>query len=289
MKKFNFILQEFLKILLLFLISFVWTRYFLKKLWLTILVSSIIVVFSYGIMTITNKKKKTKTKLKQKEMENAENSFLSLACQGKTKSIDFFANLANKKHQNIKKNKSYVVIYHEKENVKTVLCFDSSFDGLNITKFMEIYTKIKQENATKIVICCKEVSDKNLQTFLSNFDEKILILNQYDTYEKLYKYYDFYPKITNTYKSDKKLLFKDCLSYSFNKKRTKSYLFSALILIFCSLFVRASLYYCIVSSVLIICAIISQFNKLYNQKITSEILWLWQFYMFEILSCWFFV
>lgn len=222
-------------------------------------------------------------------MENAENSYLSLVCQGKSKTIDFFANLAKKKHQNIKKHKSYVVIYHETENVKTILCFDPSFDGLNVTKFMEIYTKIKQENATKIVICCKEVSDKNLQTFLSNFNEKILILNQYDTYEKLYKYYDFFPEITNTYKSDKKLLFKDFISYSFNKKRTKNYLFSALILIFCSMFVRSSLYYCIISSVLIICAIISQFNSLYNPKITSEILWLWQFYMFKIFSCWFFV
>ena len=137
---------------------------------------------------------------------------------------------------------------------------------------MEIYNKIKPEKATKIIICCKEIADKNLLVFCNNFQEKFLLLNQYDTYEKLYKHYDEFPEITIKYSKEKKMMFKDFLAYSFNKKRTKGYIFSAFILVFASLFVRSSLYYCIIASLLVVFAVLSQFNPYFNVKTNTEIL-----------------
>lgn len=270
MRKINLIFQNALSFLFVFLIFFVWIRYILRKLWLSVFVSALLSVLVCFVSWFVRRKKSLKKGLKLKEKEDAENMFFSLACDNNP--IDFFVKLASKKHNNISKHKKYIVINHEKEKVKTLLYFFASFDGLNISKFIEIYQQIKKEKASKIVICCKCVPDKQLFTFCENFEEKFLILDEFGSYEKLYKFYDFYPEMTHKYKKEKKLVFKDFLAYSFNKKRTKGYLFSSLILILSGLFVRTTIYYCIVASLLIVFAVVSRFNPYFNKKIDPEIL-----------------
>ena len=270
MRKINLILQEILKFVLLFLFCFVWTRYFLRKLWTAILISLLLTACLYAIMFILKRKKQNKIGLKLKEKEEAENMFLSLSCESNP--MDFFVKLASKKHKEIKKYKNYLVINHVNDGVKTLLWFDNSFYGLTIARFMEIYGKVKKEKATKIVICCKEIAEKQLITFSQNFDEKFLFLNEYDTYEKLYKFYDCYPEITRKYSKEKKMVFKDFIAYSFNKKRTKGYLFSAFILILSSLFIRTTIYYCIIASILVVFALVSQFNPYYNSNKEIEVI-----------------
>lgn len=270
MRKINLILQEILKFVLLFLFFFVWTRYFLRKLWTAILISLLLTACLYAILFILKRKKQNKIGLKLKEKEEAENMFLSLSCESNP--MDFFVKLASKKHKEIKKYKNYLVINHVNDGVKTLLWFDNSFYGLTIARFMEIYGKVKKEKATKIVICCKEIAEKQLITFSQNFNEKFLFLNEYDSYEKLYKFYDCYPEITRKYSKEKKMVFKDFIAYSFNKKRTKGYLFSAFILILSSLFIRTTIYYCIIASILVVFALVSQFNPYYNSNKEIEVI-----------------
>ncbi len=301
MRKISFAFQEMLKFCLIFFLFFVWLRYFLDKLWLSVFLAVLLTcVLQVGIYFFKRKKKK-KIGLKFKEKEEAENMFLSLACENKP--IDFFEKLASKKHKDIIKHKDYLVITHHLESAsnsmsnstlkaktsskstasststaskeeikKTLLYVDFSFEGLTIPRFMAIYNKVKKEKAEKIVICCKEIVDKKLPSFVSNFDEKFLILDVYSTYEKLYKFYDCFPEITKKYQKEKKMAFKDFVAYSFNKQRTKGYLFSAIILIICGLFVRATLYYCIIASLLVVFALISQFNPIYNLKSETDVL-----------------
>ncbi len=270
MKRLSLFFQEVLKISFVFLLCFIWIRYFVRKLWLANLLSVLFTGVAYAVMLFFNRKKQQKQGLKLKEKEEAENMFLSLACNDK--SIDFFVKLASKKHKNITKHKNYIVINHEMQNVKTLLYADLSFEGLSIARFMEIYAKIKKEKAAKIVIVCKEITDKQLENFCSNFKEKFLLLDEYGAYQKLYKYYTCFPEITHKYNATKKMAFKDFVAYSFNKKRTKGYLFSALILILSGIFVRMSIYYCVVASVLIVCAVVSQFNPYFNTKGEPEVL-----------------
>lgn len=264
MRKISLIIQEILKYFILFLLFFIWIRYFVRNLALSIILSIILSGILFIILYFFNYKKNNKNNLKIKEKENAENIFLSLACDDKY--IDFFVKLASKKHKNITKHKSYIVVNHEDVGVKTLLYVDLSFDGLSIAKFIEIYNKIKKEKCQKIVICCKNIIDKNIYSFLTNFKEKIIILDAYDTYKKLYKYYDFYPEITKKYNNERKMVFKDFLAYSFNKKKTKAYLFSAFILILSSLFIPTTIYYCVIASILVVFALISQFNPYFNTK-----------------------
>lgn len=268
MKKINFILQEFLKFLLIFLLIFVWARYALRKLWLSLLISLAITSVIYVILFFILRKKATKNSMKIKEKEDAENMFLSLSCDNKR--MDFFVKLASKKHQNVKKHSDYLVVTHE-NNVKTILFCEFSFENLTPSRFIQIYNKLKKERATKIVILCYE-HDRDIDAFASNFPEKILLFNRYETYFKLYKYYDCSPEIKQAYKKEKMMAFKDFIAFSFNKKRAKGYLFSSIILIISALFVRASIYYCVVASVLIVFAIISQFNHVFNVRDDSEIL-----------------
>lgn len=270
MKTINLIIQECLKVLFIFLLTFIWIRYFIKKLWLAIILSAFFSALIYFVIRFFVQKKHNKTSLKLKEKESAENMYFSLACQENP--MTFFAKLASKKHTNIKKHKNYITIIHEEEKVSTLLYFDRSFSGMDIPRFMDIYQSIKKENASKIIICCKSIVDKQLSTFCSNLKEKILIFDEYTAYEKLYKYYNCFPEITQTFSKNKKMIFKDLVAHSFNKKRTKGYLFSALILILSGIFVKMSIYYCVIASLLVVSAIISQFNPYYNIKTDPEVL-----------------
>ena len=270
MKKISLVIQELLKLFLIFLIFFVWIRYMIRSLWIAMLISSLCTIGIYAILFILSRKKKIKLGLKIKEKESAENIFLSLCFDSSP--MDFFLKMASKRHHNITKHKKYLTIEYKLENVKTILWFDGSFEGLTVPRLCEIYDHIKKEKATKIVVCCYEISDKNLSSFLRTFEEKIVILDRYQTYEKLYKLYDCFPQVTKTYPKEKATAFKDMLGYTFNKKRTKNYLFSALILILSGLFVRVTIYYCIIASLLIVFAIISQFNSSFNAKNDDEII-----------------
>ena len=210
--------------------------------------------------------------------------YLSLVCQNKP--IDFFANILSKQYEKIDKHPDYVTYVQNKsadeqkqtknsqneslksleKYEKTVLYFDNSFDGLNVSKFLNIYNKLKKEKSNEIIIICKEINDKQVFSICQNFKEKFVILDQYQTYQKIYKPNQTYPEIEVKCKNEKKMVFKDFVSYSFNKNRTKGYLFSAFVLILSSLFVRATIYYCIIASIFVVFALVSQFNPYFNKK-----------------------
>lgn len=263
MRRVNLFFQEIIKIFAFFLFYFVWIRYFLHSFAYATALSILCSIVSYSTILLFRRKKLGKNNLKLKEKEDAENMFLSLVFSNNP--INFFYKLAKKKHPNVTKHKNYIVIEYSLENAKTVLCFDNSFSGLTQEKFVSTYNVIKKENPTKIVICCKDITDKSLFAFCLNFQEKIIIFDLYDTYQKLYKTYQMYPEITRTYRKEKKMAFKDFVAYSFNKKRTKGYLFSAFILVLSGIFVRATLYYCFMSTILLLFALISALNPYFNK------------------------
>ena len=268
MKRISLFLQEVIKIFAFFLLFFVWIRYFLHSFWTAFAISILCSIGLYAFLLFFSKRKQTRKGLKLKEKEDAANMFLSLIFSSNP--MEFFLQLVKKKHPQAEKHQKYISICYSLEKAKTILWFDDSFDGLTQAKLVRIYNYVKKEKPTKIVVCCKEIADKNLFSFCLNFEEKIIVLDQFEMYEKLFKTYNYFPKITRTYQKEKRLVFKDLVAYSFNKKRTKSYLFSAFILVFSGLFVRATLYYCIISSILVLFAFISALNPYFNK--TNEIL-----------------
>lgn len=266
MKKILNIFQILLQVALIFFIVLIWARYFISSLWLGLLVSLIVTIFIELAIKFLQKRTNTAKNLKLQEKEEAENMFLSL-CTSSTP-LNFFYELAKTKHKAIKKGK-YILIEHEEDIVALIPIL--SFSPLQSDDLLPFISLAKKSNWKKIVVVCGEV-DRNTNSFAKNFDIEILLLDKYNSYSNLYKPYDFFPTITMKYKKDKKLAFKDLIAYSFNRGRTKGYLFSAFILFLSSLLIRPSIYYCIVASLLLLFALISYTNPYFNPKIKKEVL-----------------
>ncbi len=268
MKLILFVLQKFLKLSLIFFIFFIWLRFFTKSLWLSIFISTIATTIIEIITFIFSNKTKFKASLKIKEKENAENMFLSLSTN--PSSLDFFLNLVLTRHPNSIKKKGCIQINH-RDQTKVILQPFLQLKKLTLNDVLTLTSLVNKESPDKLVITCFEY-EKEVIPFVRNFGYEIIILDRFETYSHLYKEYDFYPEMTMKYKKDGKLGFKDLIAFSFNKSRTKGYIFASLLLFATSFFVRLNIYYCIVSSLLLIFALISYINPKYNIKIKDEII-----------------
>lgn len=259
------ILQIFFKVFLIFLITFVWVRYFVKSLAYSILISAFLTMIIDFLTRYFSNKKQKRISLKKDEIKNAENMFLSLATSNN--GFSFLKNTFSQKHNLISKKKYF--IYED----KTLLYPYFSLSPVTPNEIIDIMSVVSKEKINKIVIVSGEFSS-DCQKIISLYDKQIILLNQYETYEKIYKSYQSFPAISNKIAQTKKTSIKDLLSYSFNRSRTKGYVFSAIIIFICSLFVKASLYYAIITSTLLIFAIISFSNPFFNKKTPQEDFWL---------------
>ena len=266
MQKVSRFFQIFFKFLMIFFISFIWVRYFIKSLWQSFLISLAITILIDIISRIFTKKKNAHILLKSKEREKAENCFFSL-CMDEN-NLEFLFKLASSRHCCKKLSKCILILHPES---KIILFPYFNFLSLSQDDVVKIVNSVKTHNPTKIVILCHSIL-KETASFVKNFDIDVQLLDQYDAYQKLYKIYDVYPEIKYSYKKDKKLALKDLAMYSLNRSRAKGYFFSALILIFSSFFVRANLYYAIVASLLVILALISLYDPFSKNKINKELL-----------------
>ncbi len=268
MKKLLYIFQIILKFSLIFLISFIWLRFLLKPLWLSLVLSIALTIVLELIFHLFAKKTKIKNDLKISEKENADNMFLSLLTNENY--LDFFAELVKSRHKNIVKKKDYIIINHL-DNTKVVLFPYIKLQNFSLNDIITLTNALKKEYVNKLVILCNDY-DKNVTPFFRNFDYQITILDRYECYRDLYKEYDFFPEITMKYKKEAKLNFKDLLAYSFNRSRTKGYIFASIILFITSFFVKLNIYYCIVSTLLLLFALISFINPKYNYKSSNELI-----------------
>lgn len=266
MKRFLFIIQAFIKCALIFLIAFIWLRFIFDAFWLSLIISFVITLVIELLSVFLTRKKGAKNNLKIKEKEDAENMFFSLA-QDKNR-LDFFYSLAKSRHSNVLKLKNYIEISHN-DSAKVILYPFMKFQKLTQDDILEITNGLKTF-PDKLVITCNEY-DKSILNFVKSFSFDIVVIDKYETYFALYKEYDFYPEIT-VFQKQTKYSFKDFLSYSFNRSKTKGYLLSALALFVISFFVQMSVYYCIIATLLLFFALLSFTNKTYNKKIEKELL-----------------
>jgi len=264
MKKFNLIIQFIFRIFLYFILSFIWVKYLLNNFFISFCISVGIALFIEIITRLINQKNNKNKLLKNTEKINAENSFLSLATSNNY--LIFFNNLAQKKYITELKN-NFIKIIHDDYFV--ILYPLLKFSEITAEDVNSILKTIEIKNVKKIVIPCGEIS-KPARDFIKNIDTEIILLDKYNSYEKLYKYYNFFPDITKKYKENSKETFNEILAISFNKQKTKNYLFSALIILFSSIFVKLNIYYCLISSILVIFAIISFFSP-FNKKKSNNV------------------
>lgn len=267
MKRFSRIFQAFFRCVLIFFIAFVWARYFISPLWLSLVVAIATSVIVDAILRIIFRRKNSIAALKKNEQEEAENAFLSLSLD--PKALDFFLRLASSRHS-AEKKKNCILISHD-DGEKVLLIPHLPHKNLSPDDIAAYVLAARNFGAKKVVIPCKN-ADKECFSFAKNFEEEFVILNQYEAYQKLYREYNMLPEIKIKYKKEKALAFRELAIFSLNKSRAKGYFLSALVLCFSTLFVRTTIYYCVVASVLMILALVSLFNPFERNAKVSQIL-----------------
>jgi len=267
MKTVNFIFSKILRILLIFLLFFIWVRYYEKSLALAVAYTSVLTLVFDFFLTFITKKKDLKASMKKGELAKAEGYCNNFIFNGNAVAVNFYFELLGQNFSATKKT-NYVIF--ENNNEKNILFPYYKYDKLSIQDLVFVYEKVKKLTVNKIIICTNDVEQKTKE-LVSKLPIKFLILNKYETYENIMKNYNFFPDSLLNIDDNTKLNFKNFLAFSFNKKRAIGYIFSSIILIISSLFVRVTIYYLVFSSILLLMAIFSYTNTLYNKKITTDI------------------
>lgn len=258
MKKISRVFQIFFKLVLIFFLVFVWIRYFTKSLIKSVIISALITAIIDFLTRIIFAKHAQKNQLKTKEKEDAENIFLSLAIDD---GDNFFSNLFSKKanfHKHFQTNAQSQIYHFEENNEKIAVATYFNLSPLSVKQIVDVMKYVRKNKIKNITFLSGEIEQECFK-FIKIFDEKIVLLNKYQTYKEIYQKENLFPKITRQPPKDKKYSIKEMFAYSINPARAKGYFFSALALFFCCLFTKMTIYYSIVISVLLLLAILSNF------------------------------
>ena len=247
------------------MIFFIWLRYYIN-ITEAVVLSVILSVIVLLILKIFSRAKTNVTNLKNKERQEAEAMFENLI---KEKNYSFFYSLASTRHKNVRKKR--IVTMLEKENGTILLYPFLKMRLLETDDLLSICSQAKKYKADKIIVLAKEYAG-SVKSFASTLKVDILLLDQYETYQYLFKEYDFYPQYESVVKAGKKERLKEILDYSFARARAKGYIISAIILIVIAFLFRQSLYYSIVATLLLIFAFICIIRNPKQKKISKQIL-----------------
>ena len=256
------------KFVLTFLFNFIWCTYFFKSQTTRWLISIVISIFLSLVFYAVSKRKDKKNKISSKEKQHIIDVLNTFIYMQSNKLIDFFYRLVQTKHKVIKYNK-HLIIENDDGNVVLYPCIKN--EKLTLADFAEIIKDVSNKEFKRLVILCLDFDNKlNIEKNKFKFD--ILFVKNGEIYFKLLKKYEFYPEITIKSQKKSKNTLKFLLASAVNKKRTKSYLLSALCLLFASFFNPYRFYYVFVSSVLILLALFSRFNFTFNDSKETNIL-----------------
>ena len=255
------IVDNLFRFILLFLVNLIWCTYFISPSYVSVLLAfgmSILMIYILNKIHGKNNVKKLIQLKEEQRIEDITNTFLFMT---KSEIVSFFYRLASSRHKcTIKFNHIEI----ETESLPVYLYPMFKPNELDSLAVLEIYKKIKDKKIKRIIILTNTIA-QNISNITKYFNFEVIILNKKECYYKLLKEYEFYPEIKIKNNKIIKNNFKQILQFALNKRKTKSYLFSAIFLIFSSIFVRNKLYYLIFSSILILLALFSHLNPTFNK------------------------
>ena len=243
------VLKWLIKFALVFMIFFIWLRYAFDSDLQAALISLPCGMIVIALINLLTRNKKETISLKIKEEQEARSMFDNLI---QNKNYDFFFQLAKTRHKNVKKNRICTII--ENEEGKIMIYPYLKMKALDKDCALSIYISAKKQKIAKVIICAQTI-EKDVENFCKNLSIDIVLLDQYDCYQYLFKEYDFFPQQTHTSSSSSK--YKQIFGYAFNRSRAKGYAISAMLLLAISFFIRQNLYYCIVATILLLFALLS--------------------------------
>ena len=239
----------------LFLIFFAWTKFIFKKNLIALILTFSIIIAINISKSIKNYVKSNKRKNQELKKKDIENCMLSLLAQSDKENLDFFSKVFSFKKIKYKKKNFLLFENHE------AVCFDFSQKLLSSeTCLKHIHYAIKQ-GINKLGILCYNISPQDKLFFENLSNIQIKIYEKIDIYACFLSRYGIFPKKILEIKSTQKLKFKQIINISLDRKKSKAYFLSGVLIFFCSLIVRYNIYYVIMSSILFFMAILCRRQK----------------------------
>lgn len=246
-----------------FLMCFVWVRFFLHNFALTILLSATISFFVCGLYYFLSKQKTEKQQLSETELEKAHNISIHFLLSTKKETISELEKLFSKKYDVTAKSDHLIV-----NNTMFRPIYTS--ETISDKDILESFAKIKNTNLKKLIICCKNASPIAIKIAGLIKEKEIVIFDEYWAYKNIFLPLEFNPPKVEIEEKKKDKNLDAFLQNAFNKKRTKNYLLVAVFLLFGSFLLRYNLYYIIFSSIATLFALYSHFNTRFNKTKKSQ-------------------
>lgn len=255
---FYIIVDNLFKFFLLFILNIIWCLYFINTSILSIVIALVVSIFTLCLMNVVSKKKNGKMHLslkKQQHIKDVVNTFLYMS---NSEILFFFKCLIKTKHC-CKIENNYILV--ETSGLPILVFPTFNYSNFTTNDALQFYKSIKHKNLKRLVILTNKY-DAEMALNVTNFKFETIVLDGGQTYLNLLETYNFYPQITKTPKPNPKpkATINNFLNIALNKKRTKSYVLSAIFLIFSSFFVIYKAYYLFFASILITLAIFSYFK-----------------------------
>lgn len=259
--KFSYILDFIFKSISIFVISFIWVRFFEHNMFLIFLYSSIITIILVTLSTIRTIKKCKKNNLTKLEYEKKENSIYQLNFYSQTQILTFFSSLLNSTYEVCKKN-DYLILKNKNEKIGVFINFN--FNVIDAFYIKSIMNKINLNKFQKVYIYSNDFTKecKDLCSSINNV--KINCKNANDTF-KLMKENNIFPLNKVEKQTHKKKNINQFFSALFNKSKTKAYFFTGLIFLISSIFMRYNIYYLVFTTLMFLLSLYSYFNKRFNK------------------------
>lgn len=246
------------EIFVLFLIVFVWARFFIRSILWAVGVSILVTIILCILLSKIRETKLNKKLLTKNQQKKAQAIADFLMCNNYEKVLSFFEGRFSAK-----------VLKNGLMEIQGKLCFLynqksilSSDDMLNIIKIPQLM------QGHQVNIFCANVADEALKVAskISNIDIQIFDSKQMSAWEE---FENFQEQNDIIFKNDKKSNLRDFFALFLNERNAKSYLFCALILLISTLVIRQKIYYYIFISFLLslalICKLLPKFVS--NKKI----------------------
>ena len=246
-----------------FLMCFVWMRFFLHNFVLTILLSFVISFCVCGLYYFLSKQKAEKQQLSETELEKAHNISMHFLLSTKKETISELEKLLSKKYDVTAKSDHLIVN-------DTMLKPIYTSQTISDKDVLESFAKIKNTSLKKLIICCENASPVAMKIASLIKEKEVVVLDEYLAYKNIFLPLGFNPPKVEIEEKKKDKKFDVFLQNAFNKKRTKNYLLVAMFLLFGSFLLRYNLYYIIFSSIATLCALYSHFNTRFNKAKKSQ-------------------
>lgn len=243
---------------LIFFITFIWIRSFIHSSILIWSYSIIITLILSIILSVFLKKKIYKFKLSKNEFKE-KNKILNQLIFSKKEEINaYISKFFNNKH-------IYKEYFTFTNNENYIVFNEFNFEGLNCNTMLSFIKKAEKEKCNKIYIFCNNYNSDCAKIAKNLKNIKIKLINFDNFYVNYIKKQNLIPNFEDKYEEKTSYKFKELLSIAFNKTKTKNYVFTGLIFLTGSIFMRYNIYYLIFTSLMFIFALFSYFNKIYNK------------------------